>query len=55
LVDEGAAAGLDVLRLVPIEADAPDVGFELFERCVRVVGGGPVLLEEVGGDDVDLP
>jgi len=55
LVDEGAAAGLDVLRLVPIEADAADVGLELFEGRVGVVGGGPVLLEEVGGDHVDLP
>lgn len=54
LGDEGAAAGLDVLRLVPIEADAPDVGFELFEGRVGVVGGGAVLLKEVGGDDVDL-
>lgn len=53
-VEELAAAGLDVAGLVAEQTDAPDVIGKLFDGCLGVVGGGAVLPEKAGGDDVDL-
>lgn len=53
-LQKGATAGLDVLRLVPVEADPTDVGLQDQGIRRRVVGGAPVLPEQVCGDDVHL-
>ena len=52
--DERTTGRLNVLRLVPVKADAPDVGHELVGIPLRVVRRRAVLLEQFRRDEVDL-
>ncbi len=52
-VDQFGAAGLDVLRLVAIEARAFDRLFNLGERRGGEIGRSFIFFEQVLADDVD--
>jgi hypothetical protein len=53
-VEEGLATPLNVAGFGAEESDAADILFERCERSLGVISGGPIFLEESGGDEVDL-
>ena len=52
-LDEFAATGLDVLRLVPEKAGRLDGLLQFGERRIRVIRRRTVFLEQLLRDDID--
>ena len=52
-LDQFAATGLDVLRLVTKKARRPDGLLQFGERCVRVIRRRAIFFEQFRRDDID--